>query len=165
MAFGLLTLIGYRLAGRERSTRWILAAVEAVQLYLHVWFAWTTPQAAPGPHAAPLMAHGHEAVTVIAHEGMSTPAMLAAHAVAGAMVALWLSAGERMLWRALRSLVRTLSSRLGGIVVLALPAPIPDRPAVAHPAADEDAPVTALLRHAVVRRGPPRGVRSLSCPV
>ncbi|GLW11279.1 hypothetical protein Misp01_64070 [Microtetraspora sp. NBRC 13810] len=165
VALGLVAAIGYRLADRERSPLWILAAMEAGQLYLHVWFAWTTPATGvSAPVTAHLMATSHHGAPVGAHDGMSSLVMFAAHALAGAFVALWLSMGERALWRALRSLAFALSARLGWIFALAGPAPIPRRPAVAHRARDDAAPAMAMHRHALVRRGPPRGVHPIPHP-
>jgi hypothetical protein len=163
LALGLVATAGYRLADRERSMRWILVAVETVQLYLHVWFAWTTPAGSahvttggdPGTH---LMISGHGASMVMTHGGMSAPGMFLAHALAGAFVAVWLSAGERALWRALRSLAWTVSSHLGWILAAARPAAIPARP-VHSARRDDDAPIVEILRHAVIRRGPPRSLR------
>ncbi|MBP2707695.1 hypothetical protein JOL79_28325 [Microbispora sp. RL4-1S] len=169
VALGLVTLIGYRLAGRERSARWLLAAVETVQLYLHVWFTWTTPAGgAPGVavhgamtgHATPMDVASAAQTGLPAHDGMPVPAMFAAHAVAGALVALWLSVGERALWRALRSLAFAVSTHLGRVLALVAPLTIHVIPATAPASHDEDdLSVTAVLRHTVVRRGPPRGRR------
>ncbi|MEU7694781.1 hypothetical protein OHB01_25770 [Microbispora hainanensis] len=163
MALGLVTMIGYRLAGHERSTRWLLAAVEAVQLYLHAWFTWTTPADGtysvgahtmmPGHTASVALAHG----AIPAHHGMSVPAMFAAHAVAGALVAFWLSVGERALWRALRSLAFAVSAHLCRVLALIGPVAIPTHPGAAPVSHDEDdLSATTALRHTVVRRGPPR---------
>ncbi|MEU8273575.1 hypothetical protein ACFYOK_00345 [Microbispora bryophytorum] len=163
MTLALVTVIGYRLAGHERSARWLLAAVEAVQLYLHVWFTWTTP--ADGAHTAGAhaMMSGHTASVAVAHgaipahDGMSVPAMFAAHAVAGALVAFWLSVGERALWRALRSLAFAVSAHLRRVVALIGPLVILVHPGVAPVSHDEDdLSATTALRHTVVRRGPPR---------
>jgi hypothetical protein len=163
LALGLVAAAGYRPADRERSMRWILVAVETVQLYLHVWFAWTTPAGSahgttggdPGPR---LMMAGHGASTVMTHGGMSAPGMFLAHALAGAFVAVWLSAGERALWQALRSLAWAVSSHLRLILAASRPGMIPARP-VPSARRDDDAPIIEILRHAVIRRGPPGGRR------
>lgn len=89
LALGLVTLIGYRLAGREWSARWLLAAVETVQLYLHVWFTWTTPADGTSSAGAHAMVPGHTGPMAVAHgaipahDGMSVLAMFAAHAAVG----------------------------------------------------------------------------------
>lgn len=79
------------------------------------------------------------------HSGASSWPMLAAHAVAGAVIALWLRVGERRLWRAAR---RCLT-----VLLVWLP-----RPVVVVVAAGDGDPVvgvSALLRHSIVLRGPP----------
>ncbi len=166
MALGLVTVIGYRLAGHERSARWLLAAVEAVQLYLHAWFTWTTPADGTYSAGAHAMMPGHTASVAVphgaipAHDGMSVPAMFAAHAVAGALVAFWLSVGERALWRALRSLAFAVSSHLCRVLALIGPVATPVQPGAAPvPYDEDDLSATTALRHTVVRRGPPRGRR------
>jgi hypothetical protein len=165
VALVLMAAAGYRLADRKRSTGWILAAVQAAQLYLHVWFTWTTPaQSLPAPgglaHGEHLAAGVQHASTAIAHGGMSLPGMLAAHAVAGTLVALWLSAGERALWRALTTLARVVSARFGWILPLLPTGQTSDFPARHHETGgDERMPVQQALRHAVVRRGPPWGAQ------
>ncbi|GLW08036.1 hypothetical protein Misp01_31660 [Microtetraspora sp. NBRC 13810] len=160
-AFCMVAATGYRLAAREWSTGWILAAMEAAQLYLHVWFAWTTP-ADPLPgvtvlhHGAHLATTAHQAPDMAAHAGMTGPAMFAAHALAGAMVALWLAKGEQALWRALGAFARLLAG-LGWMPVLLKASPAPAGPAPARrTAGDEGVPPAEVLRHALVRRGPPR---------
>jgi hypothetical protein len=167
-AFVMVAVIGYRLGDRECSTGWILAAVETVQLYLHVWFAWTTPAGSSHDGAGPSGDHlmmsghqmvmsGHEGSLAVIHGGMSTPVMFAAHAVAGAFVAVWLSVGEHVLWRVLRSLAWAISSRLGLILALVRPGTIPARLTLTRSTdQDDDVPGAAMLRHAVLRRGPPR---------
>ncbi|WP_432930648.1 hypothetical protein ACQPZZ_08985 [Microbispora sp. CA-135349] len=156
MALGLVTLIGYRLAGREWSARWLLAAVETVQLYLHVWFTWTTPADGTSSVGAHAMMPGHTGPMAVAHgaipahDGMSVLAMFAAHAAAGALVAFWLSVGERALWRALRSLAFAVSSHLCRVLALIGPVAIPVRPNAAPASHDEgDLSATTALRHTV----------------
>ncbi|GII54222.1 hypothetical protein Pth03_26110 [Planotetraspora thailandica] len=166
VALGLVTLIGYRLADRERSIGWILPGVEIAQLYLHMWFAWTTPSGASGDvvHLADghNMMAGHAGSMAVIHGGMSTPAMFAAHALAGAFVAAWLSVGERTLWRTLRALSWILSSGLGWVLVLVQARPLTVRLPPSRPIGHDDAvPATALLRHTLARRGPPRAVRAV----
>ncbi|ETK32789.1 hypothetical protein [Microbispora sp. ATCC PTA-5024] len=160
LALGAVTVAGYRLADRERSSRWILAAVETVQLYLHVWYAWTTPEGAAqgvGWHAGVHHAGtGAVAPAVVAHATMSAPAMFVVHALAGAFVTVWLSIGERALWRALRRLIWVLSARLGWILAPVLPASVCHPGTVGPTAQDDDPPAVVLLRHALRRRGPPR---------
>ncbi|WP_345349336.1 hypothetical protein [Actinoallomurus liliacearum] len=165
-----VTAVGYHLADRRRSAWWILLAVEGAQLCLHEWFAWATP-ADPGPtpaHLAMTMHGGmHTAMSSGAASSMnhgsgaSGLGMAGAHALAGALVALWLYAGERAAWRALAVLAEAVLGR--ALRVLLLLAYI-DLAASRRPAgarrrrgADQTPPAMAVLRHFLVRRGPPRG--------
>ncbi|GAA4585700.1 hypothetical protein GCM10023194_29140 [Planotetraspora phitsanulokensis] len=160
VALGLVVTIGYRLAGRERSLGWILGGVETIQLYLHMWFSWTTPSGTSPDVVrlgdAPLMMPGHMESMAVTHGGMSTPMMFAAHALAGAFVAVWLAVGERALWRTLRALSGILSSHLGWLLALVQVRPLTAGPASIRPIGQDDAaPPAALLRHTLARRGPP----------
>ena len=168
-----MTAVGYCLADRRRSAWWILLAVEVVQACLHLWFTWAR---SPDPGAAParpaMTMHGgvHHVVstgTALSHGGgISGLGMTGAHALAGMLVALWLYAGERALWRALGLVAESLldpALRVFALLVLADVA-VDRRP---HDPADrwgedEAPPVVAALRHVLVRRGPPRGIGLLA---
>ena len=156
-----VTAVGYCLADRRRPAWWILLAVEVVQFCLHLWFSSRTPGASS---ANPGMAmhdgmHAH-AVMPMPHGGGGSAGMLGAHALAGVLVAVWLYAGERALWRALGGIAGLLLGRAffayagGGLA----PDPWPSR-AVRRCGEDETAPALGVLRHALVRRGPPQGHR------
>ncbi|MEV5703768.1 hypothetical protein [Actinoallomurus sp. NPDC052274] len=169
-AVAAVTAVGYHLADRRRSARWILLAVEAAQLCLHEWFAWTTP-ADPGSTPAHLAMTTHggmhtamgsgAAVSMNHGSGASGLGMAGAHALAGALVALWLYAGERAAWRVLAVLAEAV---LGHALRVLLLLACVDRAASRRPAgvrrrwgADQTPPAMAVLRHFLVRRGPPRG--------
>jgi hypothetical protein len=123
-----LALLGpsWMLAGRERSW-WMLALTQlGGQQVAHVVLSALAPDAA---HLVP------------------ADLMLYAHLVAAALSALWLWRGERQAWAAARRLVAAVLHRVE--IPAARPArtPIPPRAA--------EGPHSLLLRHAVLRRGPP----------
>ncbi|MEV5704065.1 hypothetical protein [Actinoallomurus sp. NPDC052274] len=160
-AFAVLTGVGYFLADRRRSVWWLLLAVEVVQGGLHLWFSavsagpaaeWDTSRThMPGMHhLAP--GPGRSAT---AHGGWG---MLIAHLLAGVLVAVWLSAGERAAWRALTAMTRLLLAPALRVLALLLGVSITPRPGGAQ-AGDGSRtgprPQIGALRHTVVRRGPP----------
>ncbi|MFG1825984.1 MFS transporter [Microbispora bryophytorum] len=137
-------------AGRERSPQAIVGLLAGAQVFLHFLLDATGSAAASHPTW---------------HGGLSTQTgMLTAHLTAATLTALWLARGEEALWSVLRAIstgvVRCL--RAVAALVRALPAlhgsdlasigrsgrrPVPN---------SERIPRTAgVLRHAVVRRGPP----------
>lgn len=152
--------VGYCLADRRRPLWWLLLAMAAGQCALHVWFSCTTPVLPAGRRAVmamPGMGHGVE--LAVSHGAMSA-GMLAAHALVSLAAACWLWAGERAAWRLLALLLRSLrivTVLLGGV----------ESPYDPVPAGGEwGCPGTAVLRHVVVRRGPPRlGVVPLITPL
>ena len=155
--------VGYCLADRRRSAWWILLAVEVTQVCLHVWFTCCTPSGSGvGPVDMQMRADGmHAAGGLAMSQGAGASlGMLGAHALAGCLAALWLYAGERALWRALRTVVEFLVNRTWRVLVLI----VRSGPSAGHrpaPAAggrggDEVATQTVVLRHVLVRRGPPR---------
>ncbi|MCO6000097.1 hypothetical protein [Actinoallomurus rhizosphaericola] len=166
-----VTAVGYCLADRRRSAWWILLAVEVVQACLHEWFAWATP-ADPGSALAHPAMTMHGGVHAAVGSGMAVPmnhgagasglGMAAAHTLAGALVALWLYAGERAAWRVLDVLAEAvLRPALRVLLLLAhanllasrRPGGVRRRRGV-----DQTPPAVAVLRHVLVRRGPPRGI-------
>ncbi|WP_433171756.1 hypothetical protein [Actinoallomurus sp. CA-150999] len=161
IALPVVTAVGYCLADRRRSAWWILLAVEVAQTCLHQWFTWATPSA-PGHLVMTMHGGVHHVVGAapsVRHGASAGLGMLGAHAVAGMLVALWLYAGERALWRALSALGESLLGRTLRALVLLAPADLrtpPRRPAGPCRRDDDTPPVTATLRHVLVRRGPPR---------
>lgn len=159
--------VGYCLADRRRSLWWVLLAVEVTQVCLHEWFAWAT--AAGSASMRPPMAM-HDGMHMGAASGTAAATrpgggpglgMVAAHALAGVLVALWLYAGERALWRMLGVLAGVVARRaFGVIVVLAGLIPVAGRSGILRRRRGEDEapPGWVVLRYVVVRRGPPRGV-------
>lgn len=125
--------------GRERGMGMILPLLAGTQGALHLLFTAAHP---PVPHSA--AGHAHSQLV----PGL---AMLVTHCWAVGLTALWLARGEALLW----GLLRRLGARLGPVLT-GEPVRTPVR-AAAH--ARPDAPGalrSALLRHVVSRRGPPR---------
>lgn len=137
-------------AGRERSPQTIVGLLAGAQVFLHCLLDATGPAAVSHPTW---------------HGGLSAQTgMFTAHLTAATLTGLWLSRGEEALWSVLRAIgsgaVRCL--RAVAVLVRALLAlrgadlagtGRPRRRAMRN---SERAPRTAgVLRHAVVRRGPP----------
>jgi hypothetical protein len=150
VALAMAVGVGYCLADRRRPLWWLLLAMAAGQCALHVWFSCTTPALSAGRRtvmAMPGMGHGVE--LAVSHGAMSA-GMLAAHALVSLVVACWLWAGERAAWRLLALLLgglRILSVLFGGVEPPYDPVPA---------GGERGRPRTVVLRHVVVRRGPPR---------
>jgi hypothetical protein len=107
------------------------------------------------PHAYAATAHAATARSAAAPDGF-TPTMIVGHALAALIGGWWLRRGEAALCRLLRTRVltpvRLLLALLAGLIAGMLPEPAA---VAAGRAKDAAPPVPALLRHAVVRRGPP----------
>ncbi|MGR6913412.1 MFS transporter [[Actinomadura] parvosata] len=135
-ALGLAFAAAYPLSGRERSFAVILPLLAGLQVALHLLFSLS--------HAAsPQALAGH------LHSGLVPGlGMLVAHGLAVGMTALWLARGEAALW----SLLRRLAVRLLVIWLPLLSTPF------STPLCPSEPPVlrSAVLRHVVSRRGPPR---------
>ncbi|MFB9833340.1 hypothetical protein [Actinoallomurus acaciae] len=162
-----VTAIGYCLADRRRPLWWILLAVEVTQSCLHLWFTWSTPGATPGHLGVATYGGMHHHLT---GAGLPTGAshgggMWGAHALAGLLVALWLYAGERALWHALGTIVGSLvACTLRAFLLVLCGGLDADRRTAGASlwrGEDETPPALAALRHALVRRGPPRTVMYL----
>ncbi|UBU13507.1 MFS transporter [Nonomuraea gerenzanensis] len=136
-ALGLSFAAAYPLSGRERSFAAILPLLAGLQVILHLLFSLSH---AASPHA--LAGHLHSGL-------VPDLGMLVAHGWAVGMTALWLARGEAALWALLRRLaVRLLVIRLP----LLATTPFSTSLGTTEP------PVlrSAVLRHVVSRRGPPR---------
>ncbi|GLW54650.1 hypothetical protein [Kitasatospora phosalacinea] len=91
-----------------------------------------------------------------------TPAMLLGHLAAALVAGWWLRRGEAALWRLLRTAALTarewaapLRTAVVLLTALLLGAERPAAPRRAGRAEDWPLPVAAVLRHSVLRRGPP----------
>ncbi|MFG1998513.1 hypothetical protein ACGFNU_05130 [Spirillospora sp. NPDC048911] len=155
---GVLVVAG-TLAGHERSLATITGGLLGGQFVLHSLFANAsapvehhvqTGMAAP---ADPVPAHG------------SGLGMTLAHVVAAVISAWWLRRGERTAWALTRRLAAQagrpvrdlLAVLLAAVEPLALSVRIPMRQATASVG-----PTGRVLRHEVVRRGPPHRSRALA---
>ncbi|WP_218040341.1 hypothetical protein [Actinomadura sp. WMMB 499] len=144
------------LTGRERTRASILPATAVSQILLHVLLTWAhgTHDAASAAPAAPM--GGAPAMEGMDHGGAPGLTMLLMHAVSVLVTSAWLEWGEARLCALVRQLAGWVLRPVLFLMHLAagpVPAAGPRSPARAR--ADERAPVQALLRYAVVRRGPP----------
>ncbi|TYB49584.1 hypothetical protein [Actinomadura chibensis] len=174
------------LAGHERSLPTILGGLLGGQFALHTLFTAATTAAGPvqrsaavphdpamhGPGAydpvtpgSALHATGADVLTPVAH-GSGGIAMTLAHTIAALAAAWWLRRGERAAWALARRVAgaadRPIRLLLALLAVAARPAAGPPRAARAVPAADAAPAVGRVLRHQVVRRGPPPRSRALA---
>jgi hypothetical protein len=175
VAFAVLTGVGFCLADRRRSVWWLLLAVEVVQGGLHLWFSAVS---APAAQWDASRMHGHmpgmrHLVTgpvqpSASHAGTFDGGMLVTHAIAGVLVALWLSAGERAAWRALAAMTRLFLAPALRVLALLMGVLIVEPPGglkTGRSLGRRPRPQIGALRHTVVRRGPPADERrDLTCP-
>ncbi|MFC0040808.1 hypothetical protein [Actinomadura rayongensis] len=144
--FGGSLLLGFALAGRERSLVTITGVLLGGQYLLHCLFSGSSQ---PG-----MLMH-HPATVPVPVEHHSGSWMTFAHVGAALVAAWWLRRGERAVW----GLARRLAGRPARLL-LVLPRPV--GPVVARPVpAVRPRPAVHVLRHEVVRRGPPSVSRAL----
>ncbi|MEV0613516.1 MFS transporter [Nonomuraea sp. NPDC050404] len=137
-ALGLAFAGAYPLAGRERSLAVILPLLAGLQVVLHLLFSLS--------HTA-----SPQALAIHLHSGLVPGlGMLVAHGWAVGLTALWLARGEAALW----ALLRRLAVRL-----LVIWLPLHTTP-FSTPLCTTGPRVlrSAVLRHVVSGRGPPRAV-------
>jgi hypothetical protein len=129
-AFAALAGPAWWVTGRERGWAMLAGAQLAAQQVAHVAMA--------GPAAD-------------VHAGGLLPMdlMLYLHLAAAALAAVWLRIGERRAWAAARAVLRIC------VLVVAGPLPVVGVPSTRCPAAPVARVRSALLRHALARRGPP----------
>ncbi|MDA0565577.1 hypothetical protein LG943_14820 [Streptomonospora sp. S1-112] len=141
--------------GRERGYATILGWMLWSQFGLHVVFTAAQLLAEPGG-AAPAAAHlGHTLPAAAPQEGGGGggAGMFAVHVAAAAVSSWWLRGGEAAAFRLARHLRALLADALPRVVRPRwTPAPRPLAPAPVRPAPRLPA---AVLRHALVVRGPP----------
>ncbi|TDQ55566.1 hypothetical protein [Actinorugispora endophytica] len=156
------TLVGYvgmlaaawGFAGRERGGGAIAGWMLWGQLALHLVFSTAQSCAAPLPDGPAHPDHSGASGIDTAATADSSVGMLAAHIAAALICALWLRGGEDAAF----TLARGLRTLLSGVLRLlgplpAAPCPPPDRP---RSWAEPRHGTGVVLRHVVVRRGPPR---------
>ena len=135
-AFPVLLAFAWSLTDRERGWLPIAGAQLAGQQAVHSILEWGAHPAAGGG-------------------GLPADLLLYAHVLAAALMAAWLRCGERRAWAAARRAVRAVARHVRFLVSLLGYHP-PARPEhVPPPSTGLPAPPWILLRHAVVRRGPP----------
>ncbi len=143
-ALALAFVVAFAMSGRERTLAVILPVLAGLQAGLHVVFSLA--------HAAsPAEAVGH------LHSGLLPGVgMLVMHGWAVGLTSIWLARGEAALW----ALLRRLGARLSRVLVVYV---TPAYTSFFTPGTIEPRVLrSALLRHAVSRRGPPPTVTAIS---
>ncbi|MET8158333.1 MFS transporter [Sphaerisporangium sp. NPDC005289] len=138
------------LAGRERSPAAVTGLLLAAQAFLH--------QALGPADAAPVPLHPHHLDALPHDPGLGVGVgMIVAHTTAALVTGWWLSRGETALWSLLRALGAYAVRRLAALLLLLRREASPGAPAVRfrRPPAVLCSPRERVLRHVVVRRGPP----------
>ncbi|TQS45654.1 hypothetical protein [Cryptosporangium phraense] len=139
---GLVLVVAFGLAGRERRYPFILTTMLTAQAALHVLFEVL-------PHA------GHHGEVPVTLGGLPSVTMVLAHLAAGLSAAAWLRGGETAVWRIGRRLARGAGPlRLLWTLVRALV--LPTRPSALVDGAEQ--PVVRPIpgwQLSVIRRGPP----------
>ncbi|MFI6695534.1 hypothetical protein ACIBLA_28055 [Streptomyces sp. NPDC050433] len=163
-AFAVIAGLSWLAGGRRRGIGFIGPAVLTAQAALHMTFS------AAGTHGAmPSRGHGHGTAGMEESTGVSgigdallsaadatSPGMLAAHLLAGAVCALWLARGEAAFFRLAETVAAFAFTPLG--LLLAAPRPLAVPPPPVRPRHRTRAPHRprgTVLAHAVSRRGPP----------
>ncbi|WP_235968067.1 hypothetical protein [Streptomyces mesophilus] len=161
LAFVALTATAWCASGRRRGVGTIGAGMLAVQTLLHGIFALTGAHsaAAQSPHAEhlqhagmPGMAAETTLLDTLTHGSLG---MLAAHLVAGLLCALWIARGEAAFFQLVEALAAFAFTPLR---LLLTSVRLPDAPRPVRrrrPRRTRACPRTAVLAHAVIRRGPP----------
>jgi hypothetical protein len=162
-AVGFVLVLGVTLllAGHERSLATILGGLLGGQFALHTLFTATAgPVHHPAAHGA--MAHGPDVLVPVAH-GTDGPAMTLAHTLAALVAAWWLRRGERAAWALARRLAAAADRPIRLLLALLTVEPAaPPRRIPVTPAAVAGPATGRVLRHQVVRRGPPPRSRALA---
>jgi putative effector of murein hydrolase LrgA (UPF0299 family) len=141
-----LTVIGVALTGTERSLATILTGLLGGQFMLHAVFT----AAQQGQH----LEHGHAMPS-----SSGAAAMTFAHVAAAVVSAWWLRRGERAVWGLARRIAAALRWPARALRAPSLPLSAAPRRRVATAMPGRRG---AVLRHVVVRRGPPSPSTALS---
>lgn len=139
VGLAVMTVVGMALAGTERSLSTIFGGLLGGQFVLHSLFS----AAEHGQH----LAHGHTMAPSTAGWTMTF-----AHVTAAAVSAWWLRRGERAVWRLARRVATALVRPAHAL--LSAP-PVCSAPRFPAAPSRRAAPRGILLRHVVIRRGPP----------
>ncbi|WP_327120479.1 hypothetical protein OHB12_16505 [Nocardia sp. NBC_01730] len=145
LAFAATGSVAWALADRQRGFSAIGGGLAVMQAVLHLWFGVASISS---EHDS---SHGAAAESPVVHGGPGT--MVAAHAAAAMVCAVWLWRGEVVLFALLAALyARTLAPLLLVLVHSSvdsnprIPVQIDHRTAI---------PRAGVLRHVMARRGPP----------
>jgi hypothetical protein len=138
LAWGAAAIPAWLLTGRERSWAWIAGLQVGTQLLVHTALSATTAHAAGHHHAIP------------------PEVMFCAHVVAGLLTAVALRVGERRLWAGARRLAARMA-RWRHRLTDPPAGPFPPPPLLVPAPGPAPRFSGGLLRHVVVRRGPPPG--------
>lgn len=158
--FGAVLGVTLLLAGHERSLATILGGLLGGQFALHTLFTHAAAHHAPAMHGA--MAHGTDTAAPAAHGGGNL-GMTLAHCAAALVAAWWLRRGERAAWTLARRAAAVTDRPIRLLLaLLTIEAANPPRPVAVVPAADAVPAAGRVLRHQVVRRGPPARPRALA---
>jgi hypothetical protein len=141
------------LTGRERGWGPLAGALLAGQLAAHVLFTVTAPAGDTGMHPSP----GHVDSGHHAAGWLPVDLMLLGHLLAAVVGAAWLRRGERRAWAAARRAAAALHQTLS--VLLGRPVQVPAGGGVLCWDTREGRPTQqrVVLRHTIIRRGPPLG--------
>ncbi|MFB4320086.1 hypothetical protein [Actinomadura sp. 21ATH] len=149
--FGGVLAVTLALAGHERSLPTLLGGLLGGQFALHSLYA--------GAECTTVTATGHHAIAVTPDSGGgSGTAMTLAHVAAAVVSAWWLRRGERAAW----SLARRIATAPARVLIAIEPATAPPRTAPVPVEETPARPSGRILRHEVVRRGPPCRSRALA---
>ncbi|MES9537027.1 MULTISPECIES: hypothetical protein [unclassified Actinomadura] len=165
MGFGAVLGVTLMLAGHERSLATILGGLLGGQFALHTLFTAATAPAAhtmPETHAA--MTGAMEPVALPTAHGGNGLVMTLAHCTAALVAAWWLRRGERAAWSLARRVAAFADRPIRLLLALLAvePAEPPVSPCRTESAADTVTALGRVLRHQVVRRGPPPRSRALA---
>ncbi|MFC1413125.1 hypothetical protein ACEZCY_29460 [Streptacidiphilus sp. N1-12] len=171
-ASAVVFVLSFLAASRERSLAAICGAMALVQVGLHLLFDATAGGSSVLPGTTGAAAMANMAMANIpgmgAMPGMDGPAVpvpphamsgsaVVAHALAALAAAWWLRCGEAAVWALVRCAAALVPGPAAWVRARVVPPAVPPRvPAPGH----VDGPsrkFPLLLRHAVIRRGPPRG--------
>jgi hypothetical protein len=151
--FVIILVPALALTGRERTLASILPATAVAQIVLHLLLS-ATHGAGPAPAAPAAPMGGAQGMEAMEH-GPPGLGMLLMHAVSVLVTSAWLEWGEARLCALVRQLAAwVLQPLLFLLYMVAGPVCVGPR-RIERVRTDERAPVQAVLRYAVVRRGPP----------
>jgi hypothetical protein len=155
MGFAVVLVVAWVLTGAERSLATILGGLLGGQFMLHSLFMSAAAHPGGGGGGGAMMDSMH---ITAAGSGQGGATMTFAHVAAAVISAWWLRRGERAVWALARRAAALASWPVRALLALldtaplaaALGAPVSFRTCVAR-----FRPGGRLLRHSVIRRGPP----------